>query len=342
MPEVRPFVYHRATSVDDAIAAVGGDARAAYLAGGTTQLDLMKDGVLAPELLVDITRLPLRGIDVLDDVDDGDEVLHVGALTTMEQLARHPVVSDRLPLLAQSLLSGASTQLRNMATIGGNLLQRTRCRYYRDPTIGACNRRLPGTGCAAVQQTARMHAVLGAGPRCIAVHASDLAVALVALDAVVEITGPDGARRVPLRDFYVPADVDPAREHAIGHGDLVTAIRIPIPAFARNSGYLKVRDRASYEFAAVSVAAAFDVEHGRVGEARIAFGGIGSVPWRAVEAEELLRGASVSDTDVGAAGRAALAGAFTVPGTAFKPELAIGALVRLAGVLTGTRGAVLV
>ncbi|MFD0599845.1 FAD binding domain-containing protein [Catellatospora coxensis] len=200
---MRAFVYDRPTAVGEAVAAVAADPQAAFLAGGTTQLDLMKDGVWTPDRLVDITRLPLRGILV------ESQQLKVGALTTMEQLAAEPVVAQRLAFVREALLHGASVQLRNMATIGGNLLQRTRCRYFRDPSVSACNRRSPDSGCAAVDNVARMHAVLGVDERCIALHASDVAVPLIAVEASVLVDGPSGQRRIPLTEFWVRADEGP-------------------------------------------------------------------------------------------------------------------------------------
>src|SRR6185437_10793072 len=218
---MRTFEYVRAADLPEALTTHAGDPGAAYLAGGTTQVDLMKDGVLEPIRLVDITRLPLRGV-----VDTGATV-RVGALTTMEELAADPTVVRRLPVVREALLLGASVQLRNMATIGGNLLQRTRCRYFRDPSVAACNKRAPGSGCAAITGPARMHAILGASAHCIALHASDLCVPLVALDAVVHAQGTDGERTIPLTEFYrLPGD-RPDLENVLAHGELITAIEIP-------------------------------------------------------------------------------------------------------------------
>lgn len=324
------FEYVRATDVDEAVAAVSADPAAAYLAGGTTQLDLMlKDGVVSPDRLVDITRLPLGGI------THGDGAIRVGALITMEELAADPTVVERLPLVREALLAGASTQLRNMATIGGNLLQRTRCRYFRDPTVAACNKRRRGSGCAAVSGAARMHAILGAGEHCIALHASDLCVALVALDTVVHTQGTDGTRSIPLTEFYrIPGDT-PDVENVLEHGELITAVEVPLlPAQAR-SGYLKVRDRVSYEFALTSAAVALTTEDGVIAEARVGLGGVGTVPWRAGAAEEVLRGAPAQLETFRAAGEAALEGAWTVPGTAFKVELGKRTLVRALQTVAG-------
>jgi CO/xanthine dehydrogenase FAD-binding subunit len=327
---VSVFEYVRAADVGDAVAAVSADPAAAYLAGGTTQLDLMlKDGVVSPDRLVDITRLPLRGV----TRDNG--AIRVGALTTMEELAADPTVVEHLPLVREALLAGASTQLRNMATIGGNLLQRTRCRYFRDPTVAACNKRRRGSGCAAVTGAARMHAILGASEQCIALHASDLCVALVALDAIVHTRRTDGARSIPLTDFYrVPGDT-PDIENVLEHGELITAVEVPLlPQHAR-SGYLKVRDRASYEFALASAAVALTIEDGVIGESRVGLGGVGTIPWRARGAEEVLGGAPTRLATFQAAAEAALEGAWTVPGTAFKVELGKRTLVRALETISG-------
>ncbi|MFG2195186.1 FAD binding domain-containing protein [Streptomyces sp. NPDC048639] len=326
---MRAFEYVRPTDAGTAVATVAGDPEAAYLAGGTTQLDLMKDGVLGPGRLIDITRLPLGGI-----TRDGDS-LHVGALTTMEELAAFPAVGKRLPLVRQALLQGASAQLRNLATIGGNLLQRPRCRYFRDPAEPACNKRRPGSGCAALTGPARMHAVLGVSEHCIAVHASDLAVPLVALDAAVRVQGADGERSVPLTEFHREPGDTPDVEHVLERGELITAVDIPLLPKAFRSGYLKVRDRMSYEFALASAAAALDLDHGTVREARLALGGVATVPWRARAAEEVLRGAPATTETFRAAARTVVEGARPVPGTAFKVELAQRTVVRILEDLAG-------
>ena len=306
------------------------DPGAQYLAGGTTQLDLMlRDGVLDPKRLIDITRLPLRGITRKDDT------LTVRALTTMEELAADPTVSERVPFVREALLAGASTQLRNMATIGGNILQRTRCRYFRDPTVPACNKREPGSGCAAVTGAARMHAILGAGEHCIALHASDLCVALVALDAVVHILGAGGERSVPLAEFYVLPGERPDIENVLEHGELITHVDVPLLPVGARSAYLKVRDRASYEFALTSAAAALVIEDGMIATARVAVGGVGTIPWRAREAEAILTGATASSDTFRAAAEAAIQDAFTVPGTAFKVELAKRTIVRILQTISG-------
>jgi CO/xanthine dehydrogenase FAD-binding subunit len=321
---VRPVQYIRALDTAEAVRIVSEDPDAAYLAGGTTQLDLMlKDGIVAPRRLVDITRLPLRGI------ERSESSLRVGALTTMEELAADATVAERLPLVRQALLLSASVQLRNMATIGGNLLQRTRCRYFRDPEVAACNKRTPGSGCAAVAGAARMHAILGASERCIALHASDLCVALVALDAAVHIQGPTTTRRVPLTDFYMLPGERPEVENDLDRGELITAVDIPLPPLGTRSAYIKVRDRASYEFALVSVAAALVVVDGVIVDARLALGGVGTIPWRARSAETVLRGASPDPGVFAAAARAAIADPFTVEGIAFKVPLAERTIIRM-------------
>jgi CO/xanthine dehydrogenase FAD-binding subunit len=325
-----PFEYVRADGVAAAVALVSADPQAHYLAGGTTQIDLMlKDGVIAADRLVDITRLPLRGVTARD------EALLVGALTTMAELAADPVLSERMPFVREALLAGASPQLRNMATIGGNLLQRTRCRYFRDREVTACNKRAPGSGCAALQGPARMHAILGASEHCIAVHPSDLCVPLVALDAVMDIEGAGGSRSVPLTRFYILPGKRPDIENVLEHGELITRVRIPLPPVGARSGYLKVRDRASYEFALTSAAAALLIEDGTIAWARLALGGVGTVPWRAREAEEILRGAPAAGRTFRAAARAALGDPFTVAGTAFKVELAQRTIIRILHTVSG-------
>jgi CO/xanthine dehydrogenase FAD-binding subunit len=324
------FEYLRPGDVAGAVSMVSGDPGASYLAGGTTQLDLMlKDGVLQPERLVDIGRLPLRGI-----TRNGD-TLRVGALATMEELAADPVVSEQVPFVREALLAGASPQLRNMATIGGNLLQRTRCRYFRDPAVAACNKRLPGSGCAALTGPARMHAILGTSTHCIALHASDLCVPLTALDASVHIRSAAGQRTVPLTEFYVLPGDRPDIENVLQHGELITSVDLPLLPAGTRSGYLKVRDRASYEFALTSAAAALLIEDGTITAARLALGGVGTIPWRAREAEEILNGTRVSDQTFRAAAEAALPDPFTVPGTAFKVELAQRTIVRVLRAVSG-------
>jgi xanthine dehydrogenase YagS FAD-binding subunit len=324
------FEYVRAEDVAGAVAMVTAEPDASFLAGGTTHLDLLlKDAVITSNRLIDITRLPLHGISRVDDT------LRVGALATMEELAADTMVAERLPLVREALLASASTQLRNMATIGGNLLQRTRCRYFRDRSVSACNKRSPGSGCAAVTHIARMHAILGASEHCIAVHASDLCVPLVALDAVVRIQGAARERLVPLTEFYVLPGDHPDVENVLEHGELITHVEIPLLPLGARSGYLKVRDRASYEFALTSAAAALVMDGATIASARIALGGVGTIPWRAREAEAILTGAPPTVTTFRAAAEAAIRDSFTVPGTAFKVELVKRTLVRILETVSG-------
>jgi CO/xanthine dehydrogenase FAD-binding subunit len=325
---VRPFEYLRAGDAYEAIAAVAGDPGGAFLAGGTTQVDLMREEVLRPTLLVDIGRLPLRGVAA------GEDAVRIGALTTMADAAADPLLRERLPLVAEALLAGASAQLRNMATIGGNLLQGTRCRYYRD-RVFACNRREPGSGCGAIAGHHRMHAVLGTSERCIATHGSDLAVALVALDAVVQARGPAGTRRIALSDLYLRPCDTPQAETVLAHGELITEVEVPLPPAGTRSHYLKVRDRASYEFALASAAVALAVDDQRITHARVALGGLATVPWRATAAEQVLRGAPPGPPTFRACAEAALAGAVPRRDNAFKVELGKRTLVRALETVAG-------
>lgn len=277
------FDYTRAPDVVGAIRSHAAGA-AKFIAGGTNLLDLMKENVERPEHLVDVTRLPLRGI---EETPEGG--LRLGALVTNAETAHDNRVAERYPLLSLAILSGASPQLRNMATNGGNLLQRTRCYYFYD-TGTPCNKRVPGSGCPAKTGLNRIHAILGASESCIATHPSDMCVALAALEAVVHVTGPQGDRAIPLAKFHrLPGDT-PERDTNLGADELVTAIELPAQGFAKHHTYLKLRDRASYAFALVSVAVGLEMEGGTVKEARIALGGVAHKPWRRPEAEALLRG----------------------------------------------------
>lgn len=325
---MQAFSYTRVDDIDMAIAMVASNAEAAFIAGGTTLLDLMKDHVLMPRQLVDITRLPLRGIEVTA------KGVRIGALNSMSEVAREPAIRHSYPVIIQALQESASPQLRNMATIGGNLLQRTRCGYFRDPVF-ACNKRTPGTGCPAIDGENRMHAILGTSDRCIATHGSDLAVALVALDAVVYVRGPAGERHIPLSDFYLLPGTTPDREHVLEHGELIIAIEVPPTPVASRSHYLKVRDRASYEFALVSAAVVLEVAGTTIQTARVALGGVGTVPWRAHAAEARLQGASLDRSAFAAAAEAELAGAVCQRGNAFKVELVKRTLVRALATVGG-------
>ncbi|MGH3898400.1 MAG: FAD binding domain-containing protein [Pseudonocardiaceae bacterium] len=316
-----PFDYERAEDTAAAVATVARHRGAAFLGGGTNLVDHMKLGLVSPALLVDVTRLPLNDIESLPGGG-----LRIGAGMRNSVLAADPEVRRRYPVLSQALLSGASGQLRNLATTGGNLMQRTRCVYFQDVTT-PCNKREPGTGCSARQGWTRYHAILGASDQCVAVHPSDMAVALTALDAVVQVQGPDGARSIPLADFHrLPGD-EPQRDTVLDHGELITAVDLPELPFATRSKYRKVRDRASYAFALVSVAAALDLDGGTVRDARIALGGVAHKPWRASTAEEVLRGAPATEDTFRAAADAELAAAQPLPDNAFKVPMARGALV---------------
>jgi xanthine dehydrogenase YagS FAD-binding subunit len=321
---MEPFSYVRADEPAAAVRQVSGDARAEFVAGGTTLIDLMKLNVQTPARLVDVNHLPLARIEVTD------AGARIGAMVRNSDLAYHDGIRTRYPVLSEALLSGATAQVRNMASVGGNLLQRTRCSYFRD-TTWPCNKRQPGSGCAALDGFNRGHAVLGTSDRCIATHPSDMCVALVALDAVIHTAGPKGERRIPITDFYVAYGDDPARETVLQHGELVTAVELPnVPFFAR-SAYLKVRDRASFEFALVSVAAALEIKVGKITAARLGLGGVATKPWRAAEAEKALVGARPGEAAYAAAAKAALQGARPQKDNAFKIELARRAIVRALG-----------
>lgn len=276
------FDYVRPDTVADAIAALNSpEARA--LAGGTNLVDLMKYDVMRPARVVDINRLPLKSIAV------GADELRVGALVSNSDLAWHPDVRERWPLLSSAILAGASPQLRNAATTGGNLLQRTRCYYFYDPST-ACNKRAPGSGCSAIAGVNRIHAILGASDSCIATHPSDMCVALAALDATVEVEGPGGPRSIPISGFHRLPGSEPDRDNTLKLGELITGVAIPEPDFGSHYTYLKIRDRLSYAFALVSVAAGLRIENGAIADARIALGGVAHKPWRDFDAERSLRG----------------------------------------------------
>ena len=324
---MNPFSYSRAGRLEEAVAAVARDPRARFLAGGTTLVDLLRLGVETPAALVDINALPLAKIEPLP----GGGV-RIGAMVRNSDLAGDPAIRRRYPALSEALLSGASPQLRNMASVGGNLLQRTRCQYFRDP-LYPCNKRLPGSGCSALGGYNRIHAVLGTSDKCIATSPGDMPVAMVALDAVVHTRRPDGGERsIPLTDFHVSYGEDPARESVLGHGELITAVELPATPWFARSHYLKVRDRASYEFALASAAVALDIDgggsNGRVRAARVALGGVATKPWRSREAEQALTGAKVEERTWRAAAEAALRGARPQKDNGFKIELAKRTLVR--------------
>jgi xanthine dehydrogenase YagS FAD-binding subunit len=326
---MRPFAYARATSTQDAVAAVAGSAgRARYLGGGTNLVDLMKLGVEEPELLVDVTGL---GHDRVEPRPDGG--LRVGAGVRNSDLAADGMVRARYPVLALALLSGASGQLRNAATVGGNLMQRTRCPYFQDVSK-PCNKRRPGSGCPARAGHHRDLAILGHSPACVATHPSDMAVALAALDATAAVEGPEGRRTLDLGALHrLPGD-RPDRDTTLEAGELIVAVELgPAPAGARST-YAKVRDRASFAFAVVSVAAVVELEDGAVRDCRIALGGVAHVPWRARRAEQALRGAPATEASFAAAADAELEAAEPLPDNAFKVPLARALIVRtLAGLV---------
>jgi xanthine dehydrogenase YagS FAD-binding subunit len=320
---MRPFTYIRAATVDDAVAACAAHRDAKFLGGGTNLVDLMKMGVEQPLHVIDITRVPLN------KVEEHQGGVRIGALVPNSDAANHPLIRERYPLLTEALLAGASPQLRNLATMGGNLLQRTRCYYFYDPSYAECNKRAPGSGCAAIHGVNRIHAILGASPACIATHPSDMCVALAALDAVVRVQGPKGPRSIPMAEFHRLPGNTPQIETNLQPGEMITAIDLPALSFGRHAHYLKVRDRNSYAFALVSVAAMMDVgDQGTIREARIALGGVAHKPWRVPSAERSLHGQKPGDAVYAAAARTILAGAMGYRDNAFKIPLAERAIVR--------------
>ncbi len=325
---MHPFAYARASRPEDAITAVAADPGASFFAGGTTLLDLMKLDVMSPTHLVDVNAVPLAAI---EPIAGG---LRIGALARMSDVARDRAILKGFPVISEALLNSASPQLRNMASMGGNVLQRTRCSYFRDLSA-KCNKREPGSGCDALDGINRMHAILGTSDACIATHASDLAVALAALDATLRVRGAGGERSIRLADFYALPGKTPQVENTLQHGEMILSIDLKSSPLAAKSHYLKVRDRASYEFALVSVAACLRVEGGRVAESRIALGGVGTRPWRSPEAEAALQGQPASSDVYARAAKAALADAKLRTHNAFKQELAERAIVRALSTLGG-------
>jgi xanthine dehydrogenase YagS FAD-binding subunit len=314
--------YERPSSVADAIR-LGAQPGAAFVAGGTNLIDLMKGHVALPTLLIDVNRLPLAAV-----APRPEGGVRIGALVRNSDLANHPLVRDAYPLLSQALVSGASPQLRNMATVGGNLMQRTRCYYFYDPAFAACNKRAPGSGCAAREGRNRIHAVLGTSSACVATNPSDMSVALAALRAEVVVQGPGGERRLPIADFHrLPGDT-PQRDTNLEPGELIVAVDLPASSFADGSHYLKVRDRASYAFALVSVAAGVDLRNGVVRDAALALGGVAHRPWRLASAEQALIGKPLDDASIAAASDRLLAGARPLHDNAFKIELARRSIAR--------------
>jgi xanthine dehydrogenase YagS FAD-binding subunit len=315
--------YERATDVGAAVAAAS-QPGVVFIGGGTNLLDLMKGGVARPVKLVDITHI--SGMDRVSALPDGG--LRIGALVRNSDAANHAWVRERYPLLSQAFLAGASAQLRNMATVGGNLMQRTRCYYFYDTAFVQCNKRNPGSGCAAIEGNNRIHAILGASPQCIATNPSDMSVALAALDAVVRVTGPRGERAIPFADFHRLAGDRPDLDTTLQQGELITAVDLPPPLFAQHAHYLKVRDRASYAFALVSVAAALQMDGGTVKAARVALGGVAHKPWRATATEQALAGKPLSRDTLQGAAALAVRDAKAYRDNGFKIALAERAIVR--------------
>ena len=330
---MQPFKYTHVTDIPTAITTLHNEQQAVFVAGGTSLIDLMKLDVQTPVELIDINALPLTEVGIHDNG------VRIGALARNSDVAANPIIKERYPVLSEALLTGASPQLRNMATMGGNLLQRTRCPYFRD-TAFPCNKREPGSGCSAIDGYNRQHAILGTSPHCIATHPSDMCVALATLDATIYTSGPQGERTIPFEQFYFVPDDHPQRETVLEHGELITGIELPILPFAQSSIYIKVRDRAAYAFAIVSVAAALDIEDGSIRHARIALGGVATKPWRAYDAEYTLVGQAPTQENYEHAAKIAMQGAVMQKDNAFKVELTqrtiVHALERIAA--RGARG----
>jgi xanthine dehydrogenase YagS FAD-binding subunit len=319
-PEAAFAAFPTAESVTQAVKSPG-----QYLAGGTTLLDLMKLNVMRPSRLIDINALNGSELAQIRIADDG---LTLGAMVRMADAADHPEVRKAYPVIAQSLLLAASAQIRNMASLGGNVLQRTRCTYFRDTSYGNCNKRTPGSGCAAMDGVNRAHAVLGTSDHCIATYPGDFAQALIALDAMVDIAGRGGTRRISFADLHRAPGDTPDVETTLAPGELITAFHVPAAPWARRSVFLKIRDRESYEFALASAAVALDLDEGQIKQARIALGGVATRPWRAREAEAALTGKSLDDNSAKAAADAAFSQAHPREHNAFKVELGKRTLVR--------------
>jgi xanthine dehydrogenase YagS FAD-binding subunit len=323
------FNYSRASSVEDAVVAIRKQNNSKFLGGGTNLVDLMKMGVETPAVLIDISRLPLANIE-----RRGDGV-RIGAMVRNSAAANHPLVREQYPMLSQALLAGASGQIRNMATVGGNLLQRTRCYYFYDPTFQECNKRIPGSGCSAITGYNRIHSILGASEQCIATHPSDMAVALAALEGTIVVRSSQGERSIAFSDFYrLPGDT-PNLETSLRPGELIVAVDLPAPV-SLQTHYLKIRDRRSYAFALVSVAAIADIDgNNRIRQARIAIGGVAPRPWRVPEAEEVLHGKEATNRNYQQAAEILVRGAKTFRYNAFKIELAQRAVVRALATAAG-------
>lgn len=324
---MRPFKYTRADDIISAVKLLTGNPSARFLAGGTNLLDLMKEEVEQPDELIDISRLGLSEIKPLS-AGDNKGGISIGGLGKNTDAANHPLIRQNYPLLSQAILAGASGQLRNMATNGGNLLQRTRCSYFYETSM-PCNKREPGTGCGALEGINRMHAIFGWSEQCVAVYPSDMSVALAALDAVVKVRNSDGQdRTIPFADFHRLPGNKPEKDTNLNHGELITAIELPKNNFAPHSYYLKVRDRASYAFALVSVAAALELDKTRIRQARLALGGVAHKPWRATKAEQFLNGKEATEENFRKAAEAEMAEARPLQHNKFKVELGTRSMVR--------------
>jgi len=319
---MRPFAYERANSPDAAIAALADERPMAFLAGGTTLIDLMKLDVMRPERVVDINAMGL------DRIEIGESVLRLGASVRMADAEMHPELRRRVPMLTDSLALAASTQIRHMAALGGNVLQRTRCPYFRDVSWAACNKRTPGSGCAALEGFNRSHAVLGTSDACIATYPGDFAQALIALGAVVDVAGSGGRRQIPFAALHVPPGQSPDVETTLARDDLILGFEMAVEPWFSRSLYLKIRDRESYEFALASAAVALDLDGGTVRQARIALGGLATVPWRAREAEQALAGGTLDGASCQIAAEAALSEARPREHNSFKIELGRQTIVR--------------
>lgn len=320
---MNPFHYQRATTTDEAIHAIATTRGSKFLGGGTNLVDLMKYNVEHPSTLIDVNHLSLTQI-----TSSGSGTTLIGAGVRNSDLANHEIICKHYPLLSQALLSGASAQLRNMATTGGNLLQRTRCFYFADTAYPECNKRNPGSGCAAIKGFNRIHAILGASESCIATNPSDMNVALAALGATIHVQGPHGKRTIAIADFHLLPGTTPNIETSLKPDELITAVELPAPKFSKNSYYLKVRDRQSYAFALVSVAAGLELDGQTIKSAGLALGGVAPKPWRSTEAEQLLTGAAPTPETFRKAADLAVAGAKTYEHNAFKVELAKQSIVR--------------
>ena len=314
------FQFVRTSVVKTALSLVGKDSKTTFIAGGTNLIDLMKRGVTAPEKLIDINYLPLKKIELIGNV------LHVGALVANSTLAENPIVKDKFPLLSKALEAGASAQLRNVATVGGNMMQRTRCGYFYDTTM-PCNKRVPGSGCGAIGGYNRMHAIFGTSDSCIAVHPSDMCVALAALDAKVVIASTKGERKINFLDFHRLPGTTPEKDNNLQKGELIVRLEITVNNLNKNFHYLKVRDRSSYAFALVSVAAALEIQNNIISTARLAMGGVAHKPWRLVEAENFLKGKTANASNFEDAARIAMFGAKGYGENDFKLKMAPNSII---------------